>query len=734
MSLIDIGWAPDDDLSPLVVLVAALVILGWCALLAVELRRTARARLALAASGALAAVALLAAALRPVEVRERTSRVGPRVLVLVDGSRRLLLPSGAATRRDRALTAARAVVGAWGGARPRVLSFGAGTPAPLSLDGAPRAASELPPESDLAVAIAAMRGDPAERPAAVVVVSDGRLAAPAPEAGEEELRAALRGVDVPIHTVRVLEQSPADASVRRVRAVGAAVAHQRFALEVQVGCVGVDCAAVPVTVRELRAGSEPSVLATGVARASGGSATVQFDVVLERAGVRVVEVALEAPSGDTIPGNDRRLIPFAVARDRLRLLHVAGRPTYDVRALRAWLEADESVDMVAFFILRETGDDPDAEDDELALIPFPVDELFTDHLPGFDAVILQDFDAVEYRLARHLEGLARYVEQGGGLILVGGPSAFAGGGYPGSALERVLPVAVPELEPPYDGVPAAPLVTASGRATPVLRRLLELEGEALAPWPGFNRVGAARPGALVLLEHPTQRVGTEGMPVLALGEARDGRAIALASDATHGLGFGERAAESAGRGHGLLWDGLLGWLMRDPRFEAASVAVVGDCVAGEPARLRVVGAPGLSGEVTLRVERLAPDRAPVERRAVVREGAAVEIDVGALEAGGYTARASVGAAPPARFDFACELGGDAWADSRAAPDLLERMARASGGRSVTAAEAATLPEPAAQRVTAERSVRPLAPPWVWALLAAAALGAHHVVRRRAGLA
>ena len=34
------------------------------------------------------------------------------------------------------------------------------------------------------------------------------------------------------------------------------------------------------------------------------------------------------------PENDRRLVSFDVARERVRVLHVAGRPTNDVRALR----------------------------------------------------------------------------------------------------------------------------------------------------------------------------------------------------------------------------------------------------------------------------------------------------------------------------------------------------------------------------------------------------------------
>ena len=108
--------------------------------------------------------------------------------------------------------------------------------------------------------------------------------------------------------------------------------------------------------------------------------------------------------------------------------------------------------------------------------------------------------------------------------------------------------------------------------------------------------------------------------------------------------------------------------------------------------------------------------------------------MGPLEAGGYTARARIGAAPPTRHDFACERGGEAWADSRPDPERLERIAVATGGQSVAADALSQLPLPAPTEVAAERHVSPLLPPWLWALSAAFALGGHWVVRRRGGLA
>lgn len=728
------SWALSDDLSTaamVVVVVALAVSLG---LLALELRRRERGGLAIVLSGLAAALLLGAAVLRPVRIDTRGSLVGPRVVVLVDQSRRLLIPvDGGKTRRDVALGAVEEIRRRFSEARLAVLGFGQGAPEPLA--GA-EARAELSTDSDLVAALAALAESPEERPQAVVVVSDGRLSRPAPGGDPAALESAVGALGVPVHTLAVTERAPRDASVRAVRAAGAAVAHQPLALTVEVGCAGgLDCGDVPVTVRELRQGVEPAVLASGVAKVEEGSATVELRITLERAGSRVVEVAVDAPEGDQIPENDRRILTFAVARERIRLLHVAGRPTYDVRALRMWLKGDESVDLVAFFILRTDNDDPGTDDDaELALIPFPVDELFTEHLASFDAVVLQDIDAVRYKLARHLPALARYVESGGGLIMVGGPSSFIGGSYAGTALDRVVPVELPEAEKPFDTAEFSASYTEAGCFAPVLGPVRALLGDELPQMPGSNTLGPARPGTIVLLEHPRRKLeGGAPMPVLALGEAGDGRSIALGVDGTYRLAWSEAAASVAGRSYGALWEGLLGWLMRDPRYEAARIDLVGDCHAGEPVTLRLTRLPGTRGDVELVVERLGSSGRRVERKLSAPPEGPVEVTLDALEAGGYAARASIGEAPATRFDFACEKGGAAWSDSRPDPERLEQIAAATRGRAVAAAGAGDLPLPEPTRIAAERHVSPLLPPWAWTVAAAMMLGAHWVLRRRGGL-
>jgi uncharacterized membrane protein len=571
----------------------------------------------------------------------------------------------------------------------------------------------------------------------------------------------------PIHTVAVVADSPPDAGVRAVRTAGAAVAHQQVSLRVEIGCSGgLGCGdPIPVVARELREEGAATTLASGEAHLTGGQGTVELPITLDRAGTRILEVQIKAPSGDRISENDTRYVAVDVARDRIRVLHVAGRPTYDVRALRMWLKSDASVDVVAFFILRTPTDEVGASSEELALIPFPVDELFSVHLPSFDAVVLQDFDAAPYGLTKHLPSLAQYVDRGGGLIMVGGPNAFVPGNYARTPLARVLPVSL-DVDPGQgtDIVGFTPRLTPAGRAAPVLQPLLQLIGDELPQMPGTNVVGDAMPGATVLLTHPTRKTrGGAPMPVLALGERGSGRTIALTVDGSHRLLFSAFASSSAGRAHGAFWDALLGWLMRDPRFEPAVIAPRGGCIAGEettlvlrplsgvaPPERRAGGAapstaPAVPAagqvEATVTVKRLGTGEVVQTLRAPIRqEGEPIELPVGKLEQGGYAATVEIGEAggagakvPTTRRDFACERGGDEWADPRPDVERLRDIAEATGGRAVMAADVASLPLPEGTRVVAERHVAPLAPPWLWTLAAAATLGMHWIVRRRSGL-
>lgn len=725
------------DLGPWAQLCVGGLFLVTLALLFVETRRQRKYRVAILGTGIIGTALLCAAVLRPTELRQQGREVPGVAVLLTDASHRLALPlsDGQGTRAGRASIARDELEREWTDARLQSSNFRNG----LLREASPSGEWST---SDLLSALQEVREADTKRPQSIVLFSDGRLTRPGdPGAADwaESLRAAAAGV--PVHTVGLETSIPEDRSLRRVGFTGTAVAHQPFSLQIEVGChPAALCADVEIVVRELLEGQGPVELARGKTKSESEIAKLDLELTLERAGGRVIEVEILGENDDAIPENDKRIVPVEVKRDRLRMLHVAGRPTYDVRALRMFLKADESIDLISFFILRTQSDQVNARQDELALIPFPVDELFTEHLKSFDAVILQDIDAPQYRLDRHFRSLRDYVLSGGGLILVGGPEGFSAGGYAGSPISEVLPVELPTQGELLVRKSFSPRYTAAGRAAPLLASLRATMGDALPRMSGANVLGRPKEDSLVLWEHPELfqpgQSGGEKMPVLALREVGDGRTIAISVDSTHELRFGEAGAATGGRAHADLWEGLLGWLMRDPRYESAQLRLEGECLAGRDQIVRVVPLPGSDDKVEVRLERLGvatSDQRVLERISAGTDGSLRFVARG-LTAGGYAVRVKVGEAPPTRSVFACEAGGESWSDSRPDPARLRAIAEATGGQFVEFDEVSKLPSPGSTFIAVNRESRPLLSAWIWATLAAFSMSIHWVIRRAAGYA
>ncbi|MBL8716234.1 MAG: hypothetical protein JNL79_09575 [Myxococcales bacterium] len=743
---------PAEDLPRWVALFAIGITVVSVLLLLVELRRARdlKAGVRVFGFGILAAIALFCAVVRPHRLRAREATMTPRVVVLLDRSRSMVLPSTASADGTPRIDVAESAVAALRARIPRVevLSLGVmGGLRDVNPTGTVLARADGG-SSAAATALRALLEKTEDPPTSIVLVSDGAI-----EVGD----LFTRKLGPVVHTVSVADTSPPDVAIRAVKLAGAAVAHQALPLQVEIACTGgITCGDLPITVRELREGAGEAILATGTATPKDGVATIELQFTLEQAGTHAIEVFLTPPKGDLLPQNDRRTLTVEVARERVRVLHVAGRPTYDVRALRQWLKSDAAIDVVSFFILRTPGDDVNARDDELALIPFPVDELFTEHLKTFDAVILQDFDAEPYALKPHLPKIAKYVEDGGGLVHVGGPNAFAAGGYGGSPLQKVTPVDIPTVEAGGTGADLAPFVpqkTKAARRAPILAELDRLLGDELPEMPGANILGDVRGRGVALWVHPTRTTKTgKPMPVLSIADVKNGRSIALGLDGTRVLGFSKAALASGGRAYDAFFRGLLGWLMRDPRYEPVRARVVhatgeGPCLTGAPAALRVEAFP-VEGKALLRATltplpgATATDGFLTKVEQVVDGDPPVLLPLGTAGMGGFAVRVSAGPAgvddddAPAlatRTLAACEPGGDELADPRPDPKRLAQLAAAQGGVAVSASDVGKIPAPAAAVISVERSVSPILPAWAWSGLAALLASLSWYTRRRGGL-
>jgi hypothetical protein len=309
-------------------------------------------------------------------------------------------------------------------------------------------------------------------------------------------------------------------------------------------------------------------------------------VPVTHGGENVVELeAAPGPAEQTLQNNRAAVIINGV-RDRLRVLLVSGEPHAGERVWRNLLKADPSVDLVHFTILRP----PDKQDstpiNELALIQFPTRELFAEKLSEFDLVILDRYQNRDILPLAYFDNLARYVENGGALLLSSGPEFADETSIYRTPLAAVLPA-----QPTGEVVTQAfrPLITRAGFAHPVTRDL-PLVNDALqaASAPSLDPNGAtpgvtpqpavsgseelpAQPNwghwfrliAAQRLSGNTVMSGPGDRPLLVLDRVQKGRVAQLLSDQ---IWLWARGYENGGPQAELLRR-LAHWLMKEPELE-----------------------------------------------------------------------------------------------------------------------------------------------------------------------
>ena len=145
-----------------------------------------------------------------------------------------------------------------------------------------------------------------------------------------------------------------------------------------------------------------------------------FEIRPDELGEFLFQVSFPQIAGHATHSNDSADFVVKVIRDKIRVLQVVGRPSWDERFLRQHLKENPNVDLISFFILRTPSDDPEVSENELSLIPFPADKIFDTELHTFDVVIFQNFDFRPYYMARYLKNIREAVEGGLGFVMLGG--------------------------------------------------------------------------------------------------------------------------------------------------------------------------------------------------------------------------------------------------------------------------------------------------------------------------
>jgi uncharacterized membrane protein len=550
--------------------------------------------------------------------------------------------------------------------------------------------------------------------AGLVVVTDGAEnagpAAGATGAGAPpplaDAVASLRARGVPVYTVGLgAAEWERDIQLARIEAPRAALKGSSLAVTVTVAQRGYAGATVPVVVED---GGRIIATRTVELPRDGEAVAVRVHVPASEAGARRLRFRVPPQPGELLAENNVRAALVAVADRREKILYVEGEPRFEMAFLRRAVAADSNLQVVS---LQRTAEGKFLRlgvDDSLELVagfPRTREELFR-----YRGVILGSVEASFFTVDQ-LRMLADFVgERGGGLLALGGRRAFAEGGYAGTPLADVLPLALDARQADtsrFVELRAAPTPLGAGHpATQVAgggdEQASVARWRALPPVSSVNRVGALKPGATALLAGSAVEGGA-AQPVLAWQRYGRGKAIALpVQDSWIWQMHADVPLEDVT--HETFWRQMLRWLVSDAPERVMASASSDRAGAGEPLALRAEVSDEIFGRVngarvTARVtgpdgpdgaETAVPLAWSVERDGEYTASWAppadgmYEVAVTAV-AGDDTLAASpafVEVSPP----------DDEWFDAQMRRPVLERMAAETGGRFYTPATAAGLAE------------------------------------------
>lgn len=412
---------------------------------------------------------------------------------------------------------------------------------------APPAADEAQNGTRLFQALAnAFAGVPRDRRAGAILVTDGQVHdAPDAESAAQILGPTLAGA--PLHALVVGEPDEADRRLRIVAAPPFALVGDMAEITFVVEDSPVQPTGRPVTV-ELRANGVP----IQQLRAWPGRQTLAR-APIERAGEHAIELTVGAGPKEVSLVNNRALARVAGVRDRLRVLLISGQPHAGERVWRNLLKSDPAVDLVHFTILRPPAKNDFTATRELALIAFPIQELFERKLGEFDLIIFDRYPRRDLIPPTYLANIVDHVRNGGAL-LDAADVAFA---RPETSLaESALGGALP-AQPTGEVLETAfrPSLTDYGRRHPVTQPLASRNPESWGRW--LRQIEARTESGDVLLE------GVDDRPLLALTRFGEGRVAQILSDQ---IWLWARGHEGGGP-HGELLRRLAHWLMAEPELE-----------------------------------------------------------------------------------------------------------------------------------------------------------------------
>jgi hypothetical protein len=420
-------------------------------------------------------------------------------------------------------------------------------------NGAASAGPALPPlvaegrGSDLWAAI--RQSLSSDSPAAIVLLTDGQ------HTGKDDARAAAREAlerGVPLLVVGVGDPSrPRNVKIANVLVRPQVWQDEPFEIDAPISVEGIDAPEMRAELIEQRVGDNDAAIGGGtvvqtvqVTNKPGERPRAQFSHTPREAGRFVYTVRVEPQEGERREEDNVLSSPVVkvLSREKVRVLLVAGAPTWEYRLVQKLLSRDKTI-VVSCWL--QTLDEERAQEGTRLITRLPItkEELFY-----YDVILMFDPNPQEFDQA-WMELLKQFVgEHSGGLLFMAGPkhSGRLLTNARTSGLAQILPVTFGDV----GALEVAALLSTNQRAWnlkvvpanadhPTMRFYPDRQ-ETLQRWETLPGIfwsfpcKDARPTSQVLLEHsdPTLRSVEGSRPLLVAGRYGSGHTLYLGFNGT----------------------------------------------------------------------------------------------------------------------------------------------------------------------------------------------------------
>ncbi len=282
-----------------------------------------------------------------------------------------------------------------------------------------------------------------------------------------------------------------------------------------------------------------------------GPQEVVFEFKPEKVGRTLYIARVEPLADEAIKENNERQTAALVVEPGMRVFYLEGTLRPETGAItERFLSKDPDLQFYAMVQTKPNVFQKRTNIDDFELKGLPTDQTTID---SFDVFILGDIDS-SYLKPELQQMIVNRVQNGAGLLMLGGYHSLGPGGYAGTPIGKILPVILGDREVGQYSEPFMPKLTPDGVNSHIFANIGDFFPTTAGPGKrtglptldGCTRVLAPNPAATTLATCPGVKVPGPGggeveMPVVTFQPVGSGRTVVFTGDTTRKWQQGPRA-------------------------------------------------------------------------------------------------------------------------------------------------------------------------------------------------